>query len=119
MDHATAELMELKDDIITSKIISLNFTHKQKEDSLRRSEHIMHNKQQREQSIYYQQLADEIKNYDHVVIFGPTEAKQEFYNTIKLDQSFDKVKIELVNSDKLTQSQRHTFVKNYFVLKQL
>ncbi|MCA6437149.1 MAG: hypothetical protein ACK5QC_00815 [Bacteroidota bacterium] len=117
MDHSSAELMNFKDNIITSEVVNLNFTHKQKENSLSRSEHIMHNKQQREQSIYYHELADVIKKNDHVVIFGPTEAKIELFNIVKMDQSFSKIKIELVNSDKLTDTQRHTFVKNYFALK--
>jgi hypothetical protein len=39
------------------------------------------------------------------------------FNIVKMDQSFSKIKIELVNSDKLTDTQRHTFVKNYFALK--
>jgi nitrogenase subunit NifH len=116
MDHSSAELMNFKDNIITSEVVNLNFTHKQKENSLSRSEHIMHNKQQREQSIYYHELADVIKKNDHVVIFGPTEAKIELFNIVKMDQSFSKIKIELVNSDKLTDTQRHTFVKNYFAL---
>lgn len=117
MDHSSAELMNFKDNIITSEVVNLNFTHKQKENSLSRSEHIMHNKQQREQSIYYHELADVIKKNDDVVIFGPTEAKIELFNIVKMDQSFSKIKIELVNSDKLTDTQRHTFVKNYFALK--
>ena len=117
MDHSSAELMNFKDNIITSEVVNLNFTHKQKENSLSRSEHIMHNKQQREQSIYYHELADVIKKNDHVVIFGPTEAKIELFNIVKMDQSFSKIKIELVNSDKLTDTQRHTFVKSYFALK--
>jgi len=117
MDHSSAELIYFKDNIITSEVVNLNFTHKQKENSLSRSEHIMHNKQQREQSIYYHELADVIKKNDDVVIFGPTEAKIELFNIVKMDQSFSKIKIELVNSDKLTDTQRHTFVKNYFALK--
>ena len=45
----------------------------------------MHNKEQQQQTAYFKQLADVIKNYDAVVLFGPTDAKAQLYNILKAD----------------------------------
>jgi nitrogenase subunit NifH len=74
MDHASAHIMEFNNDIITTKIIKSKFSHREKEYSLSKSESLMHHKEQHEQAQYYNELADIIKNYNHVLLFGPTEA---------------------------------------------
>ncbi len=55
----------------------------------------MHNKEQQQQSEYYKTLGETIKNYDDVLLFGPTNAKVELLNILKADISFSiKLKIE-------------------------
>lgn len=74
----------------------------------------MHNDEQQKQHAYYDKLGDVIKNYDRVVLFGPTSAKEELFNRIKKDRAFEKIKIEIKHADKMTDNQQHAFVKNYF-----
>jgi len=50
MDHANAHLMELTVAPIASKTIDSKFTHEAKEQSLSKSENLMHNKKQHQQS---------------------------------------------------------------------
>ncbi len=114
MDHSNAHLMEFTSDPIESKTIESEFTHQDKEQTLVKSEKGMHNKEQHKQSEYYKKLGEVIRNYDEVVLFGPTEAKQQLYNLIKDDHLFEKVKIEVKQSDKMTENQQHAFVKKYF-----
>ena len=117
MDHSSAHLMEFTTDPIQTKIIESKFTHLAKEQSLKKSEHIMHNKEQHQQSEYYKQLGEIIKNYEEVILFGPTEAKVELFNTLKADHHFKKIKIEVKQADKMTENQQHAFVREHFSKK--
>jgi hypothetical protein len=114
MDHASAHLSEFTTDPIETKIISSRFTHQEKEQSLHKSENLMHNKEQHEQLAYYKQLAEVIKNYEDVILFGPTDAKVELLNLLRADHRFEKIKIEIKQTDKMSENQQHAFVREHF-----
>ena len=114
MDHSTAHLMEFTTDPIETKIIGSKFTHEGKANTLGKSEHVMHNKEQHQQSEYYKKLGDAIRNYDDVIIFGPTDAKLELFNVLRADHRFEKTKIEVRQADKMSEPQQHAFVREYF-----
>jgi stalled ribosome rescue protein Dom34 len=114
MDHANAHVMEFTTVPITTVIISSKFTHREKEHSLGKSENGMHQKERHEQSAYYKQLANVIKDYQDVVLFGPSTAKTELLNVLRADHHFAKIKLETKESDKMTQNEQHAFVRNYF-----
>lgn len=114
MDHSSAHLMEFTTDPIETKTIESKFTHEEKELSLTKSENLMHNKEQHQQSEYYKNLGEIIKNYDEVILFGTTDAKVELFNVLRADHRFAKIKIEIKQSDKMTENQQHTFVREYF-----
>ena len=113
MDHANAHLMEYADPIVTRNVTS-DSTHEDKEKTLQKSESIMHNKEKQKESEYYKVLGESIKNYDEVLLFGPTDAKIELSNILEDDLSFSKVKIEIKQADKMTENQEHAFVRDYF-----
>jgi len=112
MDHSNAILMELTNEtIVTHSIIS--------ESSRPENEHgaIMQGKplQNKEQRIsYFKKLSDSIRKYQEVVLFGPTDAKNELLNLLKTDHLFENIKIEAKNSDKMTDNQMHAFIREYF-----
>lgn len=114
MDHASANIIEFNDESKELKTIESEFTHQEREDSLGKSEHLMHNKEYHLQSKYFKQLREVIRNYDEVLLFGPTDAKVALYNLLKEDHLFAKIKIEYKNSDKMTENQQHSFIKDYF-----
>ena len=114
MDHQTAHLMEFTADPIETKTIDSKFTHEEKEQTLGKSENLMHNKEQHEQADYYRELGEIIRNYDEVVLFGPTDAKVELYNILKDDHLFAKIKFEVIQADKMTENQQHAFVRKHF-----
>ena len=119
MDHANAHLMEFTTNVITTDIISSRSTHQEKEQSLSKSENVMHNKEQQQQAAYYHKLGDVIKNYEDVIIFGPTNAKSELLNILKADHHFEKIKLEIEQTDKMSQNQQHAFVTDYFSKREL
>jgi stalled ribosome rescue protein Dom34 len=114
MDHAGAYIIEFSTIPVEIKAIKSKFTHEAKEHTLNKSEEEMHNKEQHQQSEYYKELGEVIRNYDDVVIFGPTEAKAELYNRLKDDHLFSKIKIVLHAADEMNQHERLDFVKKYF-----
>ncbi len=114
MDHANAHVMEFTTDPIETTIITSGFTHEAKEQTLGKSENVMHNKEQHQQSEYYKKLIETIKNYDDVVLFGPTNAKVELLNVLRANHNFEKIKIEVKQTDKMTENQEHAFVRDHF-----
>jgi len=113
MDHANAHLMEYADPIVT-KIISSESTHEEKEFTLQKGESFMQRKNQQQEAAYYKAIAEAIKDYDEVLIFGPTNARVELLNILEADLHFSKIKIETKSSDKMTENQEHAFVRDYF-----
>lgn len=114
MDHANAHIMEFTKNPSEAQSIHSKFTHQDKEESLSKSENLMHNKEQHQQAGYYKQLGDVIRHYEEVVLFGPTEAKTELFNILRADHRFADIKIETMQTDKMTENQQHAFVKSYF-----
>ena len=115
MDHSIAYLMELTNDtIVTNTIESLPKLQAKEEDLYYKDESHMLNKEQNQLSAYYKKLSDVILDYEEVILFGPTEAKNELFNFLKDNHLFDKIKIEIKTTDKMTENQRHAFVKEYF-----
>lgn len=119
MDHASANLMEFTGDPIETETIESAFTHDDKVHTLNRSEKMMHNKEQHEESGYYKSLGEVIKGYDDVILFGPTDAKVELLHVLRADHRFEKIKIYLEKTDNMTENQQHAFVKDYFSRREL
>lgn len=115
MDHASANLMDISSGAIVTKTIESDFTPLERKDKLNKGEYMMHNVEKQDQHAYYEKLGEVIKDYDEVVVFGPTHAKEELRNLLKADHHFDKIKIEVMQADKMTENQQHAFVKNYFI----
>ena len=115
MDHSIAHLMDLTNGAIVQSIIVSEFTHDDKKFGLMKDEKHMHIKKQHMQSGYYKKLSDAIIKYQEVVLFGPTEAKNELLNLLKTHHLFENIKIEVKHADKMTENQMHAFVKEYFL----
>ena len=114
MDHSSAHLVEFTVDPIDTKVIQSKFTHEEKEESMNRSENVMHNKEQHQRSDFYKKLGEEIRKYEDVLLFGPTEAKTELLNLLRADHLFEKIKITVRPADKMTENQQNAFVRDYF-----
>lgn len=116
MDHSTAQLIEVNSKK-SNRSIFCDFNSEVKEEALNRSEDIMHNKRQQMQEGYYKEIGKEILNYDHVLLFGPTNAKVELNNYLDKGRQFKNVKIEVKPADKMSENQQQAFVESYFKTK--
>jgi hypothetical protein len=114
MDHSTAILMEHANGTITEKHIGADLTEEEKNHSERKGEKFVHHKEQQHASIFYKKLGEAIRPYQEVLLFGPTDAKNELLNILKADHLFDNIKFEVKNSDKMTPPQMHDVVKTHF-----
>lgn len=114
MDHSSAHLTEFATEPMETKTISSKFTHDEKEQSLNKSENLMHNKEQHQQAGYYKEIGETVKNYSSVLLFGPTSAKEELYNILRSDHKFKKIKLETKSADKMTEHQQQLFIREHF-----
>lgn len=117
MDHSIAYLTQITNDKIeTETIESKPKLQVNKADLYYRDESHMLNKEQGQLSSYYEKLSDVILDYEEVILFGPTDAKNELLNLIKADHLFDKIKIDVKTTDKMNGNQQETFVTEHFNL---
>ena len=114
MDHANAHIIPFTTDPIETKIIGSDLDQENNESDLPKSEKNMHHKEQEKQWAYYRKLGNVIEHYTDVLLFGPTDAKKELYNILKANQTFHNTKIEMKQTDKMSENQEHAFVKDYF-----
>ena len=114
MDHSEAHLIAQDGDSIGITVIKSDFSHQDKQETLHRSENTMHHKEQHLQAEFYKKISQVILKYDDIIVFGPTNAKQELFNILDEDALFDKIKIDVKQTDKMTENQEIVFVKEYF-----
>jgi hypothetical protein len=95
MDHSNAHLVEF-----TNVPMTMN---------------ILHNRAQRQPSGFYKRIGEVIKNYQNVLLFGPTDAKTELLTILRADRHFEKIILETKESDKMTQNAQHEFVRKHFL----
>lgn len=113
LDHENAHLIDLTSDK-NYRTISSDFDFETKEEALSRSEHIMHNKRQQKHEAYYKEVGNEILKYNHILLFGPTNAKNELSNYLNKDLRFKDIIIEIESADKMSDNKLVAFVKNHF-----
>ena len=114
MDHSIAHLIELTNDTIVSNIVESQPERQEDQQIVYKDESHSLNKEQGQLSAYYKKLSNVILDYEEVVLFGPTEAKNELLNLLLDNHLFDKIKIEVKTADKMTETQRNVFVKDFF-----
>jgi stalled ribosome rescue protein Dom34 len=114
MDHSAARLLEPLANSFIAKEVKSGLTHAEREYALSKSEHLMHEKERGEYAKYYNEIAEHIRHFDEVLLFGPTTAKDELYNMLRDDAAYAAIKITVKSSDKLPENQQEAFVRDYF-----
>ena len=114
MDHEHAHLTEFTSEPMKTTTIGSKSTHQVKEQSIHRGENHMHTKDQHLESSYYKELSEIIKQYNEVILFGPTLAKKELFNFMSKDHLHEGQTITIQPADKMTENQMHAFVRKHF-----
>lgn len=113
MDYANAILIDLDKNEITQTIVS-DFDFDTQTEALQRSKNIMHNKERQMNESYYKEIGMEILKYDHVLLFGPTNARLELNNYLKDDSKFKEIQFDVQSADKMTDNEKVAFVRDHF-----
>ena len=114
MDHTVAQFVEYSKHSTPIDNDDITLTQEDKNTVASDSENTIQNKENQKQGEFYKKLADVIKGYNEVLLFGPTNAKAELHNILKEDHHFDNIKISVESADHLTQNQQVAFVKAHF-----
>jgi stalled ribosome rescue protein Dom34 len=114
MDHSTARMMEFTVEDFKVHTLESQLDGLDNQDGLKHSESLLHNKENQTLKSFYKSLIETIKNFDEIVLFGPTTAKTELYNLIREDHKYDHLKIETKAANKMSYEEQHAFIKDYF-----
>jgi stalled ribosome rescue protein Dom34 len=114
MDHAHAYLTEYPKSPTAIPSIASEFKYEDKKNALSKSESLMHNQEQHEQAEYYKKLSEVIRNYGHILLFGPTDAKTELFNILRENYLFETITIDVKTTDKMTDHEQQAFIKEHF-----
>ena len=113
MDHSDAHFIEFSGhDKQSFKTINLN--HLLKDMSKGKSKNLMHHKEEHQLKAYFQVIKDILKNYDEILLFGPTDAKIELEHELMSNPLFSKAMIHVVPADYMTEHQEHAMVSDFF-----
>jgi stalled ribosome rescue protein Dom34 len=74
----------------------------------------MHNKENQLHESFYKEIGHEILKYNHILVFGPTNAKTELLNYLKKDLHFKDIQIDIKSADKMTENEKYAFVWTHF-----
>lgn len=114
MDYTSAQIYENASGEYLMTTIESNFAQPVNQQGKQHSESLLHNKENQTDQAYFKSLIQWIKDYDEVLLFGPTKAKTALYNQIKAMPKFNKIYIETRDADKMSSNQMKVFVKDYF-----
>jgi hypothetical protein len=79
------------------------------------SEKTMANRQRNEERGYFDEILENVKDADEVVVFGPGEAKDHLVSAIKAHPShFNADLMAVLTADKMTEHQKVAYVKTFF-----
>lgn len=113
MDHSAAHLIAFSIDKKDIHTISRD-DFDGKMDAKEHGEKHANSKKRNLQEAFYKRVWSIAKDYREVVIFGPTDAKAEFFNQIRANHANDSVKISIRSADKMSHDDMHHFVYKYF-----
>ena len=82
--------------------------------SANKGEKRISNKKNNCQQEFYDRILNAIAEYPQILLFGPTNAKQELYNLIRKSPQYDKLKITVENSGQMTGNEMFAYVKEHF-----
>lgn len=114
LDHSSAHLIEFASDMEQTKVFTSKASSHEQSENLPGNENATNHKEQQKQGTFYKNLSAVIKNFDEVILFGPTTAKSELHNLLKADHQFDAIKIETKTTEKMSEQEMHDFVTAHF-----
>jgi hypothetical protein len=113
MDHSVAHLTELHEGAFATRVIESKPGIQLEAADYKDDNHLL-NKEQGQLATYYKKLSDASLGYEEVILFGPTDAKNELANIMKENHLFEKINIVVKSADKMTENEQHEFLREFF-----
>lgn len=114
MNHSIAYIMEFTSGLVTTSIIDAAIDKNEANMDCSNNEMASIFKAQSDKKAYYKQLEESLKDSKEVILFGPTYAKVELYNLLKIDTRFKKTKFKIIHAEDLDEAQQQEFVATHF-----
>lgn len=113
MDHTNAYPIESGTHTRKLSSIQSSFTHHI--NALNKGESLAHHHQkQHHQAAFYKRVGTVMRDYDNVLLFGPTDAKRELLNILRADYRFEKIGIDVKETKTMTLSEQQQFIHEHF-----
>jgi len=114
LDHTTARVIEYNTEDFIVKTVKSDIKGLDNQEGVQHSESLLHNKETQTLKAFYKGIIAQIKDYDEILLFGPTNAKTELFNLIREEHKYDHLKIEIRSTKKMSPPEEHAFVVNHF-----
>ena len=117
MDYSKAHIIEFTDKAREIDIIEI---HKN-QNTYDQNPHLNHQNQVGEENrkAFFKKLSHCMEGYDKVLLFGPTQAKNELSNLWQENKKNTLKDMDVITTGRLSEHQRCRFVNNYFLQSQL
>jgi hypothetical protein len=116
MDYSNAQIIDVQNITDTLVCIKSEFSEAIKHAALQKSEKGMHEKEDKMKKEYFNEIINIIKNFEHVLLFGPTKAKQELKNIVLNEPKYADIKMEVFTTEDMTDNQKIAYVRKHFLL---
>lgn len=117
MDYSKAHIIEFTDKAREVDVIEI----RKSKNIYDRNPHLNHQNQVDEENrkAYFKKLTLCTNQCDTILLFGPTQAKNELSNQWIEKEHCTHKNMEIITTGRLTEQQRCRFVNNYFISRQL
>jgi stalled ribosome rescue protein Dom34 len=114
MDHSVASLIEFTVKPFEVQTILCEFPLEEKNASASKKNELKTRTKRAALNKFYNKIGRAVLKYDKIVLFGPSDAKIEFFDFLSEDEQFLKLKIELKDAVNMNVNQQHSFITEYF-----
>lgn len=114
LDHTTARVIEHTSEIPQVQTLKSDLQGLDDQDRAQHSESLLHHKENQHLKAFYKEIIAIVKEYDEILLFGPTSAKTELFNLIREEHKYDHLKIETRPAVKMTPPEEQAFVNEHF-----
>lgn len=114
MDDSVAYLMQFTTKPFEIQTIVSEFLIEEKKSTLFKSKESISSFKAITLNKHFNKIGKEILKYEKIILFGPSEAKFNFFDFLSEDERFLKLKIEIKDADKMNVNQQHDFINEYF-----
>jgi stalled ribosome rescue protein Dom34 len=114
MDHHVAHIVSLGADgnySISTIDTEETANHSASKKKAPVSEHLRNAKEQEALKAFYKTIQGKLRQFDHILLSGPTTAKSEFHHLLKKSRSFTGKRIAEMSAQAMTDRQLLAFMK--------